>query len=434
MKSNSLENNNCTIDASSLDHVQDQGSAGKGKKKGKRGVRNSDWKEDEQNLGEQLLQEFADFQSSRSHRISESDGSVGSDKMEFNKLSDGAAQSQVASLPDSGTSSKVPCDNPTNDLDNTSENVPCVGVSGSKALQQQIDKNLVMESELGPQTAAGSPNNLNSHNISASPCRNESDMNSKVPEENAIGNHCQNIIMAGEQTQPLDGSLPGQERSKDIQNNLDMMSVMPGNPSIKSNTIAGLSQDIPGTTENNPMPKDTENPPLTVRSTTVPGLIQNPRTSHNYEQQQAPSDYYTLTELTPVNPTQLTYEPYPVIQNYPYYYEQNTIPAVPPPYIQPHPNNQWGPTPVNNVNSIPFNDGSSNTWQHPTQVVETGFSNSGAEKPEVPPTTQGASESQLNNCTTFTLAPEVKENLNQGQLVTLGSGNFFLLTYCIRVS
>ncbi|XP_047482398.1 pneumococcal serine-rich repeat protein-like [Penaeus chinensis] len=383
-------------------------------------MKNSDWREDEQNLGDQLLQEFAEFQSSRSQRISESDGSVGSDRMDLSKLSDGA--SQVANLTDSGSSSKITSENPTNNLDNTNENVPCIGLNGSETLQQQIDKN-VLESELVPQAVTGSPSNLNSHSMSASPCRSESDINGKKPEEGAISN-CPDNIMAGEQSQPLDGNQPVQEGSESIQNNLDVMSIMPGNPNINSSSIPGISQGVPGSTENNPMPNNIEKPPLTVRSTTVPGLIQNPSvTSPNYEQQQVPNDYYTLTELTPVNPTQLTYDPYPVNQNYPYYYEQNTTTAVPPTYMQPQLSNQWGTTPVNSINNIPFSDVSSNTWQPPAQAVDAGFGNTSAEKPEVAPLpAQENGESQLNNCTAFTIPPEVKENLSQGQLVTLGSG------------
>lgn len=425
-KSNTLEKNRCSADASSSDHTQ--GSAGKGKKKGKRGMRNSDWKEDEQNLGDQLLQEFADFQSSRSQRISESDGSVGSDRTDLNKLSDGASQSQVTNLPDSGSSSKTTCEKNTNNLDNTNENIPCIGVSSSEMLQQQVDKN-VMESELLPQAATGSPNNLNSQNMSASPCRSESDINGKKPEEGAVSGHCQNNIIAGEQSQPPNGNQPVQEGSEGIQNNLDMMSIMPGNSNINSNSIPGISQGVPGTTVNNPMP-NIEKPPLTVRSTTVPGLIQNPPvTSPNYEQQQVPNDYYTLTELTPVNPAQLAYDPYPVNQSYPYYYEQNNTNAVPPTYIQPQVNNQWGMNPVTNVNSIPFSDVNTNTWQPPVQAAETGFSNTNTEKPDAAPSpSQETSESQLSSCTTFTIPPEVKENLSQGQLVTLGSGNILSLS------
>lgn len=424
-KSNTLENSKCSADASSSDHTQ--GSQGKGKKKGKRGMRNSDWREDEQNLGDQLLQEFADFQSSRSQRISESDGSVGSERMDLSKLSDGA--SHVVNHPDSGSSSKITSENPTNNLDNTNENVPCIGVSGSETLQQQIDKN-VMESELVPPAITGSPNNLNSHSMSASPCRSESDINGKKPEEGAISNHCPDNIMAGEQSQPLDGNQPVQEGREVIQSNLDMMSIMPGNPTINSTSIPGISQGVPGSTENSRMPNNIEKPTLTVRSTTVPGLIQNPSVTPtpNYEQQQVPNDYYTLTELTPVNPTQLTYEPYPANQNYPYYYEQNTTTAVPATYMQPQLSNQWGTTSVTNVNNIPFSDVSSNTWQPPAQAVETGFVNTTTEKPDAaPPPTQENGESQLNNCTAFTIPPEVKENLSQGQLVTLGSGKFFFL-------
>lgn len=452
-------------DGSSSDPTHDLGSGGRAKKKqGRRGPRGSVWKEDEQNLGEQLLQEFADFQSSRSHKMSESECSVGSERMEgAGNLCESASpchradgmelfEPQVANVSKEGT--VLPCKKPTCVMEPKDYNNSCVSSKGSSELLQQQTNNKDSVTEPDPVVAltnSGSLGNPTSHDFSASPSRNERNLPGNTLGKSAEVISHQNPILASEQShlEPLEGNQPIQEPSEGNQNNLNLLQ-MPANTATNNSPLSGIVGNVSMAVESNTVPEVVaDRGPVEIKSMTIPGLTQDasvasaayePVPGTAYEQQES-SEYYTLTELTPVNPVEVGYDSYPMTQNYPVYYDQNPVPSIPNMYMQPQPNPSWVPPSVPpNTNAVTLNPVNENNWQPAIPVLEnTGTCvNNVLETQMMPPMNQQVNQQPVpesQNCTSFLLPPVRKEDLNKGQLVTLGTGNllwifWYYILYC----
>ncbi|XP_066967343.1 microtubule-associated protein futsch-like isoform X2 [Macrobrachium rosenbergii] len=261
-----VDKNNYSKECFILSKTNSSSDNSKTQRKEKQMRKKQKTKDDEKKLGDQLIEEFAQFQSSRPDRISESEGSIECEKSDVSVTGEeisGVSSPEYVSSPVSKT-----VDSPASEC----------ALSVSRKLSGGHDS------------------------ISASPKGSP-----KKTEAEIVSTEADSDVIDGSRSEDLPRITSNKEHTVSVQDCAEQTSV-DGNSQIPFLVNESHDNEFDNIPSSDAGEKNSQllaqNAPITIKSSTIPGLF-GCSTVNVYEDNHHPAegnDYYTLTNLEPVNP------------------------------------------------------------------------------------------------------------------------------------